>query len=691
MRVKEMKMNEQPFVVRGINATRTAILRMMAWFFRRRLVLGILSLAWLLYRSGLRPHRMAYPCQQAAAANVAGVVGGTALAGFLLHRFRRRLLRREMAVACVALIVFGIIGVKGYAIIADVFQIRASAVIPQAHLADQPVYPSAGLTAFPDAATGGDAVVAVKRNTAITYGATQPYDKASNPAYQFVWDTVAQLRLGPADDPLRDLVRPGNTVLIKPNVAGVDCTQSAAVRPVVDMCLQAGAARVNIGDCGPCGYTQGNLDGLGLTAMAQTLRSRGKPVYTLAFAVDSPWSWVNLGPDSAYSGSGYTQANLQSSQYSATYFSQTDSHGVNPHGQVMGWHAMPDYIFSADVVINMPKLKVHDALVGTFVVKNWVGAGLFSTVSSNPSCDINFARVCHWAAVASTNYDYSYGNDFMWRDLADMHRATMYWKNGQLQSAPQRKYLAVVDAITAVDHRQNVGGGGTPVQLGAVLASVDPIACEAVTHRAVRWDFRLLPNANNAPSVPSHPWGTNDPARIRVIGDAIGPAFNALFTSDNFTGYAEHTAMKINDLAPPGIVSVGESRVGSRLTIEVQTDADAAAVFLYYGDDGTGNPRVARMARNGSAFSMQMLAATMTYRVVAQDRFFNWISSDQRQFTFVQQPDVNGDGRVNILDLITVRNSLNKDPMSDDAAAISDVNADGRVNILDLITVRNSL
>jgi len=47
--------------------------------------------------------------------------------------------------------------------------------------------------------------------------------------------------------------------------------------------------------------------------------------------------------------------------------------------------------------------------------------------------------------------------------------------------------------------------------------------------------------------------------------------------------------------------------------------------------------------------------------------------------------DVNGDGIVNILDLIAVRNSLNS------CSFAADVNADGRVNILDLIVVRNAL
>jgi len=44
--------------------------------------------------------------------------------------------------------------------------------------------------------------------------------------------------------------------------------------------------------------------------------------------------------------------------------------------------------------------------------------------------------------------------------------------------------------------------------------------------------------------------------------------------------------------------------------------------------------------------------------------------------------DINGDGLVNILDLVTVANAFGKDA--------PDVNGDGTVNILDLVTVANA-
>jgi len=63
-------------------------------------------------------------------------------------------------------------------------------------------------------------------------------------------------------------------------------------------------------------------------------------------------------------------------------------------------------------------------------------------------------------------------------------------------------------------------------------------------------------------------------------------------------------------------------------------------------------------------------------------------------FTIVAPPslegDANGDGKVNILDLIYVRNRLGQDPESGDNST-ADANNDGKINVLDLIYVRNRL
>ena len=53
--------------------------------------------------------------------------------------------------------------------------------------------------------------------------------------------------------------------------------------------------------------------------------------------------------------------------------------------------------------------------------------------------------------------------------------------------------------------------------------------------------------------------------------------------------------------------------------------------------------------------------------------------------------DVNYDGKVNVLDLLLVRNSLGGDPASSMEARKADVNADGAVNVQDLLIVRGRL
>ena len=52
--------------------------------------------------------------------------------------------------------------------------------------------------------------------------------------------------------------------------------------------------------------------------------------------------------------------------------------------------------------------------------------------------------------------------------------------------------------------------------------------------------------------------------------------------------------------------------------------------------------------------------------------------------------DLNDDCKGTIVDLIWVRNKLNKDP-ADPAHAVADVNNDGVINIIDLIWVRNKM
>ncbi|MBU0639151.1 MAG: DUF362 domain-containing protein [Planctomycetes bacterium] len=85
------------------------------WLMANSLLSGALALAWLLLRSGTKPSRLAYPCQQAAFSTAALAFGAPVVA--TLYAARQRLLaelRRPLGIAAVGLVLFVSAGVWGY-------------------------------------------------------------------------------------------------------------------------------------------------------------------------------------------------------------------------------------------------------------------------------------------------------------------------------------------------------------------------------------------------------------------------------------------------------------------------------------------------------------------------------------------------------------------------------------------------
>jgi hypothetical protein len=76
------------------------------------------------------------------------------------------------------------------------------------------------------------------------------------------------------------------------------------------------------------------------------------------------------------------------------------------------------------------------------------------------------------------------------------------------------------------------------------------------------------------------------------------------------------------------------------------------------------------------------------YSIYVTTRNYNQTATNQKKIE-VRVPDVNKDGRVNVLDLIKVGSKLGW--TGPPGAIVEDVNRDGKVNILDLIVVSNFL
>jgi len=590
--------------------------RAAPWLLHNRFMLGIASFAWLILRSGAQPHRMAYPCQRAAAGNVWALAAASA--GLLIpHKAWRWLVARRKFVAAAGIAVVGIIGCSA---LTPLFRGGAPlALVERQHLADETSYTAAELSTALTYPSTKEAIVSVARDGRADYVSEGPHDEKDNPAYALVWRAVSQLGLGSADNPLKGFIEPGDRVLIKPNLEGkspLQHTRPCVVRPLIDMAAEAGAGEIIVADSAPVNKTQEVLEETGYIRMVADLNKRPMPCKLTACNLDkTPWSWVNPGDASAYTPGEFEDGDLCSAAGNR-YHQNPDSHGRTTGGRILNWYALHDLPFDADVVINVPRLKVHGIMVNTLAIKNLVGITAWSTAENKPSG--GFARIAHFGSQdGPAHMVKGFGNDIAWRELANINRALLYWKDGKMHDTPQRKVLNVLDAIACGDGSH---GAGPKVDVGTILASVDPIAIDAVGSRLMCYDFRYIPMINNAPCVPSHPWGTHDPAKVRLVGDPIDDSIAHLF-SNPWDKTDEFKLVGVKDLSPPQSAAPRLAVKEGKLEIGVDCP-DASAVFLYY-KQGPGAFKPVRMARRGSSFSYTLPNRPTDYYFVAQDEFFN--------------------------------------------------------------------
>jgi hypothetical protein len=81
---------------------------LIRWFLVNSIVSGILALCWLVLRSGRKPSRLAYPCQQAAIATAAAAFGAPTVAAVMIARRRLFTPRGAVIAAACLLVSFGL-------------------------------------------------------------------------------------------------------------------------------------------------------------------------------------------------------------------------------------------------------------------------------------------------------------------------------------------------------------------------------------------------------------------------------------------------------------------------------------------------------------------------------------------------------------------------------------------------------
>lgn len=201
-------------------------------------------------------------------------------------------------------------------------------------------------------------------------------------------------------NPLTSFVKPGNTVLIKPNLVmdvngnknqGTEClyTHPSVVAAVIDYVLIAlkGTGKIVIGDAPmqECVFSNIIEDG-GYGQLVRYYESKGIDIKIVDFREltstivngvhvakineNSKGTVIDLKDQSEFYGAPKTTLdNIRITNYDPRILTTHHYEGVNEY-------YISNYILDADVIINMPKPKSHRKAGVTISLKNFVGANV---------------------------------------------------------------------------------------------------------------------------------------------------------------------------------------------------------------------------------------------------------------------------------------------------------------------------
>jgi uncharacterized protein (DUF362 family) len=288
--------------------------------------LGILSLAWLLLRSGTKPSRLNYPCQRTAAAFGLNFLSGLSpwLGANILARAFPDQRVQDKTKASRHSISSNVL--RCVLVLSPILFLSPSG-LSGAALAARDATAAQRMVSLPTRPDPNPTVAIISRDHTPDEG-----EMAT------MVDQAIKAALGPGG--LAGLVKSGDTVLVKPNLGcgynSYETTDWRVVKPIVQGVKQAGASQVYIGEGEGCGYGLGVFDDAGYTANITDV------------------TYVNF--------------NDIGSAPDYNYYNVSVSGGL--------WDepiAIPQVYFDADVVISVPKLKTHNEAGVTLSLKNAMG------------------------------------------------------------------------------------------------------------------------------------------------------------------------------------------------------------------------------------------------------------------------------------------------------------------------------
>lgn len=341
------------------------------------------------------------------------------------------------------------------------------------------------------------------------------------------------------------VVKPNWVLDRNAGLGGMDCmiTHPSVLRAVLEYVFLARPAQVVLGDAPlqGCDFER-LLDFGGLRAVIADFQSRGLPLIVKDFRrtvmreagelkfveeelrPESEYVLVDLGADSLLEPISKDWKKFRVTVYDPR--KMWAHHRPGRHRYLVARE-----ILEADLVVNVPKLKAHKKAGITCCLKNLIGINGNKEYlphhrkgSAEAGAGDNYARR-HWQMTAAESlldganrirkFPHIYrfcervvwwlmakaaqsdpavqiegswhGNDTIWRTCLDLNRALLYADvNGQMQDAPQREEISIVDAVVA-------GQGEGPLEpdplaTGAVFAVRNPAIGDFLGARLLGFD-----------------------------------------------------------------------------------------------------------------------------------------------------------------------------------------------------------
>lgn len=237
---------------------------------------------------------------------------------------------------------------------------------------------------------------------------------------------------------------------------------------------------------------------------------------------------VDLGKESAF-------GDLPKGRLARLRFHRGHPHGPRPHHtETVHQYSLSRTVLASDLFINVPKLKTHKKAGVTLAMKSLIGTTnrkywLPHYTAGAPPVGDEYPEEPGWfdrlqarlsriplpgghAAILSCPPRGGHkifmdggnsANDTIWRVVVDFNRILLYSDGGgRMQETPQRAYLALIDGILAGEGEGPINADPRPA--GLLAGSLDPLAADAASARAMGFDPGSIPSVQGA--LGDHRW-----------------------------------------------------------------------------------------------------------------------------------------------------------------------------------------